>query len=167
MKKRPVIKIEPTATDRKMDMAALVLTLLLVALPLLFYSQLPDRIPSHFGASGDIDGYGSKYTIWILAAIGVMTYALFRYLLQMPHNFNYLTPVNEENAESQYRSATKLMRYILIVTQAIFLIILIAVIYAALQPGKNLLGPWFTIGTILLTIIIPVYIAFKMSYTTK
>jgi len=66
-----------------------------------------------------------------------MTYLLFRYLLPIPHNINYRTPENEENAESQYRSATKLMRYILIVNQAIYLIITVAIIYAGHYTGEN------------------------------
>ena len=82
MKKRPIIKLESTPTERKLDFAALVLTLLLLVLPLIFYTRLPDRIPSHFDSSGDIDGYGSKHMLWILIAIGVMTFALFRYLLK-------------------------------------------------------------------------------------
>ena len=33
------------------------------------YAAMPDKIPTHFGADGVIDGYGGKSMIWCLLAI--------------------------------------------------------------------------------------------------
>ena len=33
------------------------------------YAALPDKIPTHYGADGGIDGYGNKSAIWILIVI--------------------------------------------------------------------------------------------------
>ncbi len=40
------------------------------------YSSLPDTIPTHFGASGTADDWGSKSTIFIFPAMAVSLYVL-------------------------------------------------------------------------------------------
>ena len=105
--------------------------------------------------------------IWIMPVIGLGIYALLMYLKDRPHTFNYPTPVTTENAERIYKIGVSLMRYILLIIISIFVIIEVAIIYGALNPGKNILGPWLLIGTLVLTVFIPIIMAYKMSDTMK
>ena len=40
------------------------------------YAQLPAEIPSHYNFYGEIDGYGSRGTLWIMPVIGILCDAL-------------------------------------------------------------------------------------------
>jgi len=166
MHKRPIIHLEPSESDRKIDMAITIVTMLLIAIPTYYIYQLPDIIPSHFDMKGEVDGYGTKYYIWIMPIMGVIFYFGFKYLLKKPHIYNYPSPVTEENAEKLYRGGTSLMRYVLLFSQLTFLVITIAMIYSAFYPDENFLGPWFTIGIILLGVLTPIGLAYKMSDMT-
>ena len=39
------------------------------------YPELPERIPIHFNAAGEVDGWGKKGMIWTLPLIGLFTAA--------------------------------------------------------------------------------------------
>lgn len=53
----------------------LLISLVFVFLPFIYlasvYSGLPDRIPIHFDWLGNPDGWGPKYILWLLPAIGI------------------------------------------------------------------------------------------------
>jgi len=167
VKKRPVIKIEPSDRDQQIDFLTLIITLFLITLPCFFILQLPDTIPMHFDFKGNIDRYGSKHFIWILPIIGLVTHLSLKHLLKFPHTYNYITPVTEDNAERLYRSGQSIIRYTLLFTQIVFLLITIAIIYSAMNTGKNILGPWFTISILSGGIIVPIIMAYKLSQNTK
>lgn len=40
------------------------------------YAQLPAEIPSHYNFYGEIDGYGSRGTLWIMPVVGILCDAL-------------------------------------------------------------------------------------------
>ncbi|MFA4942004.1 MAG: SdpI family protein [Patescibacteria group bacterium] len=42
-----------------------------------FYSHFPDRVPTHWGISGEIDGWGSRNTAFIIPAVIVGMYFMF------------------------------------------------------------------------------------------
>jgi len=107
---RPRIKIRMTNFDRVAEFLAAVFMVALIVLPLIHYSDLPERIPVHFDGSGNVDGYGSKSTLLILPASGFLVYILLTILAPFPHIFNYPVKITPENAEVQYRLASRMMR---------------------------------------------------------
>jgi uncharacterized membrane protein len=109
---RPKIKIGLNNFDWFAEIAAIVSLIILIVLPLVNFSTLPDRIPVHFNSYGHADGYGSKITLLILPATGVFIYLMMTVLASYPHIFNYAVKITAENAEVQYRLATRLMRYL-------------------------------------------------------
>ena len=88
-----------------LDIASLASLFFLIALPFLYYADLPDTIPIHYGA----DGYGSILTIFLLPAIGTLLFAGLTMLNKYPHLFNYPHEITEENKERSYRSAQKII----------------------------------------------------------
>ena len=164
---RPRIELQKTTADQRLDLIIIGITIAMICMPLYFYTQLPDIISIHFNAAGEVDGHGSKQLIWIIPVIGILMYLGMNQLLKFPHTFNYPTKVTEENAERLYKSAVKMMRYILLFTQLVILFIIIATIYSALQSGKSLLGPWFLITVLLTSIGIPLILSYRMSTDMK
>lgn len=62
-----------------------VIILMLTLLPLLYlgmiYNSIPNEVPMHFNASGEVDRYGSKMELWLLPLLlNILMYALLKYL---------------------------------------------------------------------------------------
>lgn len=109
---RPRIKLEYTLTDRLIEIIGWGVLLVIWVLVISTYSNLPDTIPVHYNALGEVDGYGAKSEIWILPVVGSIVYIGITVLNKFPHIFNYLTKITDENALLQYTLATKLLRYL-------------------------------------------------------
>jgi uncharacterized membrane protein len=109
---RPKIKIRLNKFDWIAEVTAVISLIILIVLPIVNYSTLPERIPDHYNSSGIPDSYGSKIILLILPATGVFIYLLMTVLVRFPHIFNYPVRITAENAEVQYRLATRLMRYL-------------------------------------------------------
>lgn len=109
---RPKIKLELTPTDKLLEILGWGVLIVMWALVIFNYSTLPDTIPIHYNASGQVDGYGAKSMIWGILLIGSIMYVGMTYLNKYPHIFNFLTEITEENALRQYTTATKMLRYL-------------------------------------------------------
>jgi len=65
-----------TVADRILEMVSLVLAVFLIVLATILYHYLPERIPVHFNAVGEADGWGDKCMIFVLSTLGVVTMAI-------------------------------------------------------------------------------------------
>lgn len=103
MNKRPVLQLLYTPREAMVQLATVAALILAWAMAILYHSKLPDTIPVHFKVSGEPDGYGEKGFIFALPIIATIIFVVLALLAKVPHQFNYLTPVTEANAEAQYR----------------------------------------------------------------
>ena len=56
----------------RMSIAAMwLLALAPLVLVAVCYSRLPDQVPMHWGFDGEINRYGSKNELWLMAALGL------------------------------------------------------------------------------------------------
>lgn len=109
---RPVIKLIKRPQDLALEIATLCGVLLLIGLPVLFYAELPETIPTHFNGKGIADGHGARSTLLMLPIMGtIMSLGLYA-LNRVPHIFNYPVEITEENAEKHYRNGTSLIRWL-------------------------------------------------------
>jgi uncharacterized membrane protein len=106
----PLIKIRLSKFDWVAEFIALSFLIILFAIPLIYYNGLPDRIPVHFNASGVPDGYGNRSTLWILPVTGAFMYLLMTVTGAFPQIYNFPVKITPENAVTQYRLATRLIR---------------------------------------------------------
>ena len=141
--KLPDIVIEPTQQDKIIEGLALVFLAALFVLPLLYYNQLPERMPIHFNAAGEPDGYSDKNSIWLLPAVGLFTFLLFTFVNKMkPSNFNYPTKITPENAESKYRNTLLMLRWMKLAIMILFVYLVWMSIQVGLGEAEGL-HPWF------------------------
>lgn len=49
------------------------------------YFSLPEIVPTHFGVSGEVDGFGDKKMYFILLGIATALFVLMNYLSQNPY----------------------------------------------------------------------------------
>ena len=135
---RPRIPVRKDFSDWLIEIIGACFSVIMIGLPIYYYSELPDIIPSHFNAAGEPDDYNEKSVIWTLPIMGLITYLGLLFLNQYPHIFNYPTPITEQNAEHQYRIATKLIRTLNMVIVVGFSYISYSTIQAAFEQQIGL-----------------------------
>lgn len=67
------------------------------------YRELPAIIPIHYNLSGDPDGYGPKFTLWMLAAVATFVYLLLFLVAKNPQTpfLNIPKSMKDEKKKSE------------------------------------------------------------------
>ncbi|MFV0633246.1 DUF1648 domain-containing protein [Demequina sp.] len=78
---------------------------------LIAYSTLPETIPIHWNAAGDVDGYGPRWSVLVLAAVWIVMVAGLVVAARYPHTFNYPVDITEANAARVYGSGVAMMAW--------------------------------------------------------
>ncbi len=109
---RPHIR-PPITTLEIVAIAITVGGLLFTFLPLaLWWSSIPNTIPTHFDLYGQPNAYGSKAALLIYPGVALGMTLLFQSLCRYPWIFNYPVRITEENAMRQYRRGRLLLRWV-------------------------------------------------------
>lgn len=135
---QPKIKLQLNAFDLVLEALGLLVVLLIWAMLLYFFAELPEVIPIHFDSEGKIDGYGNKIILIFEPLIASILYLGLTFLNLYPHLFNYSSPINELNAPYQYRMATRLIRYIKLLIVLLFTFVMWTSIQAATSQDDGL-----------------------------
>lgn len=122
MSDRPKLKIELTTFDKIIEILGWIFIIAMWSMTIISNNQLPDVIPTHFNLKGEVNGYGEKWMILLLASITTILFLAMSYLNKFPHRFNYLTVITKDNALRQYTIATRVIRFLKILMVAIFLL---------------------------------------------
>ena len=116
---RPIIKLDKTKLDSTLEWAYLLLCFTTILIISMYYSLLPERIPTHIGLGGMVNQYGSKVSIWMLPILQIIIGVAGYYLIKRPHTFNYLTNITPENAETEYRKGVMILRVVFVMSALI------------------------------------------------
>jgi len=128
IQKLPKIELKLSKFDLFLEIIGWVLFVVFWIWIILEYFNLPETIPTHFNFQGEIDSYGSKSSLFLLPAFSTFIFIALSWINRYPHIFNYPVKITEENAETQYRIATRLMRIMKITVQTSFMLIFFIVI---------------------------------------
>ncbi len=139
---RPEIIIQKKSIDIFFEMVALLTIIFMWAFCLYHYKSLPEIIPTHYGANGIADDYGSKKTLFLIPGIVTIIVMGMRWLNRYPHKFNYMTAITADNAERQYRMATRLIRYLQFIIAVLFNYIVVKTVEDA-YVKQSKLDIWF------------------------
>jgi len=77
------MKNNPTINENKLmtELPILLITLAPIVYLLLIWNLLPDTVPMHWNFKGEVDSYGSKYSLWVvILAINLPMYLLMLFL---------------------------------------------------------------------------------------
>jgi uncharacterized membrane protein len=165
MEKRPKLTIPPTPLDKTLDILAFLGLALIWVYVIYNYANLPDRITTHFNIKGEVNGHGSKNTLWLLPSIATIIIIGFSFMSRIPHQFNYMVKITPENALQQYTLALKMMRYLKIVILLIFTYIIYTIVQNA-QQSKDGMSHWFLPLSLCLTFL-PTAVLIYYSYKKK
>lgn len=115
------------------------ITLLIGVLIYLFlnWSSIPDKIPGHYNAKGEIDRMGSKGELLILPIISWLMYLGLTVAEHFPQIWNTGVTVTEENKERIYRVLKNMLNTVKLMTVAVF-------VYLSINSSQGIsLSVWF------------------------
>lgn len=134
----PKLDLTPEPFDLLLDRLGLIVTVTYSLMVLISISSLPEQVPQHFNLSGEVTATGSRYLLLMLPLFGSMTFMMMYFLNKAPHTFNYTVPITEENAEHEYRKATRMMRWVNLICALIFGLVSFSVISTGLGLSTGL-----------------------------
>lgn len=103
--RQPKLDIARTQTETVLEFLSGGILLFLFFLLFQNWTEIPELIPTHFGVSGKVDTWGSKYTILLIPSVTLLIYVGLTILCRFPHVYNYPWRITDENATRQYMLA--------------------------------------------------------------
>ena len=97
------IKIERNALDILESIVSILSIVGVAAYLLLAWNQIPDQIPGHYNALGEVNRWGSKSELIILPIISVVIYGMITLIERFPQIWNTGVKITEENRTVVYR----------------------------------------------------------------
>ncbi len=156
----PVIKVEKGLIDILLEMIMFIGLIALILIPVFYYKDLPEMIPTHFNAKGAPDDYNSKSMIWFLPIIGLFLAAGLFVLNKSPHVFNYPKALTIDNASKYYKNSTRLIRVLNLIITWAFVFVLYKSVQVVLGDSENL-GIWFLPVFLIIIFSAIIYFAIK------
>ena len=154
---RPKINVPVEPMDIILDLLSVAIISGTLVYAFISYADLPEIIPSHFNASGEVDGYSEKYMIWLVPVISAVIFIGLFIMNKYPHLHNYMVNITEENALKHYRFSTRIIRFTNLFVTLIFGVILYAMVQSA--HGNSLkIGSWFIPAVLGFSVVLPIVI---------
>lgn len=140
--KRPKIKILKTKSEWVWDIIGYSIYLGSLLFLIYNWNGLPDEVPVHYNALGEVDRWGSKMELLILPMIGTFMAVLMQLFEKFPESHNYPQRFNNENAKEFYLLSRKLVNQLKNICLIIFSLIIFETVSIALDWGNGF-GVWF------------------------
>ncbi|UDK98697.1 DUF1648 domain-containing protein [Lysinibacillus sphaericus] len=139
---RPILTLPKTKYEKCLDFIGSGLFTVSILFIILQWGNLPEEIPAHFNAKGEVDRWGSKIEVLILPGIGIFMWIFLGLLEKAPHMHNYPARLNERNVEAFYLNSRKLCNEVKNFCLILFAIISCEIVLVALGKIEGL-GWWF------------------------
>lgn len=108
MNNKPVLDIPKTLFEKLLDSITAIVYLVGIVYTIAIWSQLPDQVPAHYNAAGDVNRWGSKWELILLPVIAALLAVFMSFLEKHPEWHNYMK-LNEHNIEFQYKNSRMLL----------------------------------------------------------
>ncbi|AHN23609.1 MULTISPECIES: DUF1648 domain-containing protein [Lysinibacillus] len=139
---RPILTLPKTKYEKCLDVIGSGLFTVSILFIILQWGNLPEEIPAHFNAKGEVDRWGSKIEVLILPGIGIFMWIFLGLLEKAPHMHNYPARLNERNVEAFYLNSRRLCNEVKNFCLILFAIISCEIVLVALGKIEGL-GWWF------------------------
>ncbi len=149
---RPKITISKTKSEWVWDVIGYSIFIGSIIIILFNWNLLPEKVPAHYNALGEVDRYGSKWELLILPCIGIFIMIFLQVLERHPEFHNYPSRLNESNVEQFYLNSRKILNKIKNICLIIFSCIIVESISISLGWGIGF-GKWFLPIAFLCTVI--------------
>ena len=134
------IKIERNALDI-LEIIVSLLSLVGVAVYLILaWKTIPDQIPGHYNAAGEIDRWGDKSELILLPIVSWLMYGLITLVERFPQVWNTGVRITEENRTEVYRLLKSLIAVV-----KMFVLLMFGSLTVISSLGWNL-PVWYVLG---------------------
>lgn len=144
--------------NKIIDIVGVVLIIALVLITFIGWINAPEIVPTHYNFNGEVDGYGSKNTMFILLPVVVIVYIGMAILSKYPEVYNYCVEINPINKEKQYLMASTFMKIINIEIASMFFYTQLKIVIGMNSEMKNLSSAFLPISLIVIFGTIAIYI---------
>ena len=103
------MKLKYTKFQIVLEIIGLLLIVGMIVFVYTHWDQIPQQVPMHYNAMGEIDSWGSKYEILFLPAISILLYAFITAVSFFPQIWNVPVKITDENKETVYLSTKDLL----------------------------------------------------------
>ena len=105
-------------------------------------AALPERIPTHFDASGQANAWGSPGSLWLLPGVAVGLYLLITLVSLFPSAFNFPVRSAAVNRARLVALTLQMLAWVKAELASLFLYIQWSILQSVRQ-GNAALNPWF------------------------
>ena len=158
---RPKLELPWTRLEIALNGLAIAALLAQIGVAIWAFGTLPERIPIHFSAAGEVDGWGGRGVLLALPLVAAALLVPMLFLQRFPHAYNFPWPITAENASRQYRLARTLLAGVGLSIVVTFFTILLAMIAGARDEHLEL--TWL-LPAILLASFLPIVLYFVAAY---
>ena len=93
-----------TGFQKTLNLFSILALVLAFLYPFLKWDQIPDTIITHWGFSGQPDGWGPKGTIWIIPAVSLLLYLPLTILERFPSVWNVPVRTTQRDQKWVYQT---------------------------------------------------------------
>lgn len=97
------MNIKNTLADTVMEYICRILLIGTLIYLIVRWNAIPDQIPTHYNAAGEIDGWGGKGMVWLLVVISWGLYLGITFVGRFPELWNTGVKITKTNKEKVYR----------------------------------------------------------------
>lgn len=148
--RRPKLNIPRTKSEWVWDIIGYTFFICSLIFFIASWNELPDQVPAHYNAMGEVDRWGSKWELFILPGIGLFVIIPMHFLEKKPWLHNYPKRFNENNAKEFYILSRKLLNQLKNICLIIFSVLLLELVILALGRGNGM-GIWLLPAIIIAT----------------
>lgn len=131
--KRPKLDIPKTKSEKVWDIIGYSAYIGSIILLVSIWQKLPEQVPAHYNALGEVNRWGSKWELIILPLVGVFMILLMQTFEKFPETHNYPDRLNESNAEQFYLNSRKMINQLKNICLLIFALIIFESISIAME----------------------------------
>jgi uncharacterized membrane protein len=114
------------------------------------WRTLPEQIPTHYNMAGEIDGYGSRWTLLVLPVIGLVTDLVVAISSRFPQSWNAGVKITVYNRVRIYRIMRDLLSEVRLGCAILFAFLSV---WLSLTPGN--MPVWVLLTVPLVLVFVP------------
>lgn len=150
---RPKLKIPKTKMEWLADGIGYLSLVSMFIILIMQWGALPEEIPAHFSANGEVDRWGSKWELLILPGIAIGLNIFLKILEKFPQVHNYPERLNESNVVAFYTNSRQAMNYMKNIINLLFAYLVYNTISIALSGTDTLGWPFYCIMGLLFVVL--------------
>lgn len=139
--KNPEIKLKRTNIEKVLDILIICLFIGSIIYLGWYWATIPDQVPAHYNALGEVNRWGGKGELLIIPILGMVMWVGLTILEKFPHVHNYIN-LTKDNVAYQYRNSQLMLFLLKNIIAVMFIFLFMNSIRTSLGL-ESWMGGWF------------------------